>query len=156
MILAHLPAGYILARGMRQHWGPTFAAIMVGSVFPDLDMVWFHLVDHGAIHHHRYWVHAPGFWALLGAVVLPLMALTKRPLLPAIGFLASVLIHLILDSVGGGIMWLWPFSTDLFALIEVPATQSHWVLSFLLHWSFVAELALITTAATLFLRRKKA
>ena len=73
----------------------------------------------------------------------------------AIGFPASVLIHLLLHTVCG-ILWLWPFFTDLYSLIKVPATGAHWVLSFLLHWSFVAELALIAAAALLCLRRKKA
>jgi hypothetical protein len=153
MLIAHLPSGYLLGRAVRAK-GMAMSAALVGSVFPDLDMLWFHLIDHGALHHHKYWVHAPGFWLILSAVALPLIfwrwrALTK----PALIFLAAILLHLVLDSLGGGIMWAWPFSTQLFQLITVPATQSHWVLSFLLHWTFLAELAIISTAAVLYLRR---
>ena len=51
-------------------------------------------------------------------------------------------------------MWLWPRSDHLYSLIEVPATQSHWIMSFILHWSFAAELAVIALALRLFLTRK--
>jgi hypothetical protein len=40
-------------------------------------------------------------------------------------------------------------------LIKVHFARSDWVLFFLPHWSFVAEMALIVTAPILFLRRKK-
>lgn len=147
MIIAHLPAGYVLARLMRVPTGPVFAATLLGSVFPDFDMFWFHLVDDRAFHHHRYWVHAPGFWLILAAVVLPLLRVFAPRALPAaLMFLLAVLIHLVLDTLVGSIMWLWPFSTELYQLAEVPATQSHWVLSFMVHWSFMAEIGIILWA----------
>ena len=156
MILAHLPSGYLLARGFGARRGPLLWAALAGAVAPDLDMLWFHLVDQGAIHHHRYWVHAPGFWALTGLVALPLLRWLRPVLLaPAAMFLAGVFLHLLLDTLVGGIMWGWPVSTRLFQLAEVPATQSHWVLSFLLHWSFLAEIGLILWAALLFLTARK-
>jgi inner membrane protein len=151
MLVAHLPSGYVLAR-VAGVSGRPFAAALTGSVLPDIDMVWFHLVDHGAVHHHRYWTHVPGFWAIVALVTLPLLRGTAR--LTAALLLAAVGLHLVLDSVGGGIMWLWPFSDHLFSLIEVPATQSHWVLSFIFHWSFAAELAVIAVALWLYLTRK--
>jgi hypothetical protein len=131
-------------------------AALLGSVLPDFDMLWFHLVDHGSIHHHRYWVHAPGFWLILATLALPLIRWrAAQHLAPALIFLAAIFLHLILDSLGGGIMWGWPFSTTLHQLVTVPATHSHWVLSFLLHWTFLAELGITALAALLWLKRPK-
>jgi inner membrane protein len=151
VIVAHLPAGYILARATHHPRGPLLWAALIGSVFPDIDMLWFHLVDHGAIHHHRYWLHAPAFWLAIAAVAMIVLPSPKRAL--AAMFTASVLIHLVVDTLAGGIMWLWPLSTHLFTLTTVPATQSHWVLSFMLHWTFLAELLLIAVAAGLLIRK---
>jgi hypothetical protein len=47
----------------------------------------------------------------------------------------------VLDSLAGSIMWLWPLDDTLYALVEVPPTRSHWVLSFLTHWTMLAELS---------------
>lgn len=157
MILAHLPSGYVLARLRRAPEGWPMAAALAGSVFPDLDLIWFYLVDDRAVHHHRYWMHAPAFWAVLALVCLPLMARRVPHLFRAAAFIfAAIGLHLILDSLAGSIMWLWPVSTRLYALVEVPATQAHWMLSFLTHWTMLAELAIILWAAALFLTRPKA
>lgn len=157
MILAHLPSGYVLARLGRAPKGLPLAAALAGSVFPDLDLIWFYLVDDRAVHHHRYWMHAPAFWAMVALVCLPLIArLAPRFLKAASFFFVAIGLHLILDSLAGSIMWLWPVSTRLYALVEVPATRSHWILSFLTHWSVLAELAILLWAAALFLTRPKA
>lgn len=150
MILAHLPAGYVLARALGAQRGPVLIAALIGSVLPDADMIWFHLVDDRAIHHHRYWVHIPGFWLLVAVVALPALRWLWPPALrPAIVFCLAIGIHLILDSVGGGILWLWPFDDRLYSLLEIPPTRSHWILSFLTHWSVLAEVAIIVAAAML-------
>ena len=68
-----------------------------------------------------------------GPVTLP-AAWTSRFRPIAIAFFAAILMHLLLDSIGGGIMWLALFNTELVELVTVRPTQSHWILSFLLHW----------------------
>lgn len=147
MILAHLPSGYLVARGFGARSGIVVTAALIGSVLPDFDLIWFYWIDDRAFHHHRYWVHIPGFWLLVAAVFLSVTrALRPAFVLPACAFFAAIGVHMVLDSVGGGIMWLWPFDQRLFSLVEVPASQSHWVLSFLLHWTVLAELMLIGTA----------
>jgi inner membrane protein len=50
-------------------------------------------------------------------------------------------------------MWEWPFSTDLVTIVEVPATRSNWVLSFMFHWTFMAELLICLFATILFFRK---
>lgn len=156
MILAHLPAGYILARAASARSGPMMLAALVGSVLPDFDLIMFYLIDNRALHHHRYWAHAPGFWLAVAIAVFAVLRWRHPNLLPVAGlFFASIFCHLVLDTVGGGIMWAWPVSDHLFSFITVPASQSHWLLSFLTHWSVLAEIAIIAVAGWLFITRKR-
>lgn len=131
------------------------AAALAGSVAPDLDMIWFTFVN-SSIHHHRFWPHIPAFCALIAAIVLAVTATLRPRWLPAFGaFFAGVFLHLLLDTPLGSIMWLWPLSDRPFTLITVPATQPHWVLSFLLHWTFLAEVVVIVIAAVLLYRSRR-
>ncbi|WP_065322881.1 metal-dependent hydrolase [Tritonibacter mobilis] len=154
MLTAHLPSGYILAQVPRRTFPGLLPAALIGAVFPDLDMICFYFVDDGAFHHHRYWVHVPVFWAGVALVTLPLIRLfAHRWLNAALVFLAAIFMHLVLDSIGGDIMWRAPFDDTLMSLVKVPASQSHWILSYLLHWTFLFELAIWVIALTLWLRR---
>jgi len=125
---------------------------LIASIFPDFDMIWFLFVDQGAIHHHRYWVHVPAFWVAALAICLPLMW-WSRYWTTALLFFAVIFLHLLLDSISGGILWAAPFNDKLYALFEVPAAYSHWVLSFIFHWTFLAEIAVWVWA--IFLWRKR-
>ena len=153
MLIAHLPAGYMLGRasGVR---GRVMGLVLLASVLPDFDMLWFHFVDGRSVHHHRYWTHVPGFWLMVAAVMMPLIAVFRRHWLrPAALCFAAVFVHLILDTLVGDIMWQWPFSTDFFRLATVQPTHNHWILSFMFHWSFLVEV-LISALAAFFLFRK--
>ncbi len=154
MLTAHLPSGYVLARALPRGIPALMPVALLGAVAPDFDMIWFHFVDNGAIHHHRYWVHIPLFWAAVAVVALPL-AWWMGYLRMALVFFAAILMHLLLDTISGGIMWGAPFSGHLFALVEVPANFSHWVISFMLHWTFLAEVLVWLTAATLWFKRER-
>ena len=123
-------------------------AAIAGASFPDLDLIWFYLIDDRQFHHHHYWVHAPAFALLVSAALL----LLSRVHPVALAFAAGWMVHILLDAPVGGIMWLWPVSDELFVLYEVPATQTHWLLSFVLHWSFLPELAIWGAAIALLLR----
>lgn len=152
MLIAHLPSGYLLGRagGAR---GPAMAAALFGAVAPDLDMFWFHFVDHGRVLHHEYWTHLPAFWLIAGLVTLPLLRLfAPRCLRPAGFFLAAVFLHLVLDTFVGGIFWGWPVDHRQIALAVVPATHDHWVMNFILHWSFLPEIAITLAAIWLWWR----
>ncbi|MGL5011199.1 MAG: metal-dependent hydrolase [Paracoccaceae bacterium] len=152
MLTAHLPSGYILGRTWPRHVPALMPVALLGAVIPDFDMFWFHVVDDGAIHHHRYWVHIPVFWLAVAAAALP-VAWWLGVVRTAVVFFAAVFMHLVLDTISGGIMWGAPVSGHLFALVEVPANYSHWVISFMLHWTFLAELVVWIVAATLWFRR---
>lgn len=148
MIIGHLPAGFLAARAIGLT-GAMFAGFVIGSVVPDLDMLWFYLVDHGGHHHHGYLTHRPFLWVavLLGGLVL------RRWAVFAFGL--GALLHMLLDSIAGRINWGWPFFDAPMTLVIVPATQSHWLLSFIFHWTFAVELIVLALAVALFLRDRR-
>jgi hypothetical protein len=147
MLTAHLPSGYCLARTMRAD-GVVLLAALLGAVLPDIDLTFFYLVDGGSIHHHRYWLHVPAFWIAVGALVWPVLSWVGHG--HAITFfLGAVFLHLLLDSIGGGIMWLYPWDNTLYEMVTVPASRSHWIWSFVFHWTFGLELAIWIAAALL-------
>lgn len=148
MITAHFPSGYLLAQALPDDRKIFWAAIL-GAVCPDLDLIWFYVVDDRAFHHHRYWPHIPAVWIGFALLALPLMAVFARRLVPALAvFIAAVLMHIVLDTVAGDVLWGWPLSDRLFHLIEVPAIYGNWVWNFILHPVFLAEV-LIWVAACL-------
>lgn len=113
------------------------AAAMLGSVVPDLDMVYFHFVDGGRTHHHAYVTHWPLFWAAVGLVALSVAKWRDpRYLAPVGAFFAAAMIHMILDSVASPIMWLMPFDRRALELVTVPAMYRNWVMSFMLALDF--------------------
>ncbi|MBK6466105.1 MAG: metal-dependent hydrolase [Rhodobacter sp.] len=149
MLTAHLPSGYVLARAVRRPVAALLPVALLGAVLPDLDMIWFHLVDGGSVHHHHYWPHLPAVWGAVALVSLPLLNL-KGWLAPGLVFFAAIAMHLILDTIAGGINWSWPAGDQLFAAVTVPAAYSHWIVSFILHWTFALELAVWAMAFWLY------
>lgn len=152
MLTAHLPAGYSLVRLARQTSPSVLAVALIFSILPDFDLLWFYLVDNRSIHHHRYWVHLPVFWV---AVFCPLIALGWRTRFRAhlvIAF-AAVMLHLVLDTIAGGIAWLAPFDRTLIHLVIVPPSEHyHWLMTFMLHWTFALELVVWCLALGLMAR----
>ena len=162
MFIAHLPAGYIGACLLERNAQKAtrrrqFIAFMIGSVFPDLDMLYFYLVDQGRHLHHGYWTHLPVFWltALAIWLVVALVARSKAVAMVGIAFVAGVFLHLLLDTPFGGISWLYPLSDHSYSLVTVPATRSWWVWSFVFHWTFLFEVAICVAAAVLYFVRRR-
>jgi inner membrane protein len=156
MLIAHLPAGYLLARRIAPrlaaapgHARRLMALGLAGSVFPDLDILYFYSLDGRQTLHHDYWTHIPAFWlaAALGAALLLWLARAAIPWREGLVFLAGIFLHLALDMPAGGILWGWPVSQQRFLLVEIPARFDWWVWSFVLHWTFLAELAFYAWAA---------
>ncbi len=155
MITAHIPSGYLLGKSLQAKHRLLMAVVIIGAVFPDFDLFWFYFVDGKAFHHHRYWVHAPGFWLLISAIIIPVLLLWYKAVLkPYLFFLAAVALHICLDTIAGSIMWLWPFSNQLYELTTVPATQSHWILSFMVHWTFGLEIGIWIIAIAMVIRTR--
>ncbi len=143
MFLAHIPVGLALSKLIirRKLTVPVLIVATLGAIFPDLDLIRFYLLDNHQRHHHDYWTHIPGVWGFIILGWLIILKILRRPFgkLPLV-FFATVLSHLVLDSMAGAIEWLWPFSNQGFSLVTVPATHSKWYLSFLTHWTFAVEI----------------
>lgn len=152
MFIGHLPGAYVALNLITPQASRVFmTAALVGSVLPDVDMLWFYLVDGRQTHHHDFITHRPAVWALLGLIGLLWPA--GRAVLT--GLAIGGLIHMALDSIVGSIAWAWPVSTAAHPLVVVPASQDWWVMSFVLHWTFAVELVLCALAVTLWITRRK-
>lgn len=156
IFVAHLPAGYLLARRL----APRLAAeprqvrwltglCLAASVLPDIDLVHFYLIDGRQTPHHDYWPHVPAFWLLATGTAVALFRIARAPVpwAAVAALLAGVFLHLALDTVSGGIAWLYPYETARIVLIDVPARFDWWVWNFVLHWSFLLEIAILAWAA---------
>lgn len=127
MLVAHIPAGYLLTTSLLQrcggltelqkHWLLWLG--LLAATLPDFDLLYFHLVDHRGHNHHSYWTHLPLFWLVLLLPVYALATARRRPALRwACGILfCNVLLHCVLDSIASGIQWLYPLSRQYFALL---------------------------------------
>ena len=155
MFVAHLPAGYLLIRRLAPRLAPDpgqvrrlMAIGLASSVLPDIDLLYFYLIDGRQTLHHEYWTHIPAFWLVATGTAVALFRIARAPVpWPAVAaLLAGVFLHLALDTVTGGIAWLYPYLTGKVVLIDVPAPFGWWVWNFVLHWSFALEAALLIWA----------
>ncbi|KPJ94952.1 MAG: hypothetical protein AMJ53_04040 [Gammaproteobacteria bacterium SG8_11] len=159
MFIAHLPAGYLITRYYLRNTRPRLAYassmkyyVMFGlscSVLPDFDLIYFYLIDHRQHTHHTYWTHIPLFWVLLTTLLyFSVKAVFKKDIGTAcVILLINTELHMLLDSVAGGIYWLYPFAEVKYSLFEVTAQFDWWVWNFIIHWTFVFELILVVAAA---------
>ncbi len=159
MMIGHLPSAYLVFKAMAPRALPriAFLAGMGGALFPDIDLLWFYFVDNRSTHHHEYLTHRPALWLGLMILFLGTAWLSgKRRGLVALGiigaaFCAGALTHMVFDSIAGKIFWLWPLTDHSVTLVTVQPTHSHFILSFLAHWTFKMEIAITIVAATVFL-----
>lgn len=134
---------------------------MAASVLPDLDLFYFYLIDGRQTLHHEYWTHIPIFWVALFGLAVLITPWVRGPgrghKLLGIAFIVSMnaLFHLALDTVAGGIAWLYPYSTASYVLVEIPAVHGWWVWNFILHWTFALEIAVCLWAAALFAHERR-
>lgn len=161
MFIAHLPAGYLLTRRMAAGQRNRRALMAVGlaaSVLPDLDLIWFYLVDNRQSVHHAYLFHWPLFWVALAGLALGAARLAQIcGAAPCIAVaLAALLLHMALDSIAAGIAWAAPFSDLEVNLVQVPARHGWWVWNFVLHWTFALELAILAAAGVALWRDTRA
>lgn len=155
MFIAHLPAGYLMAHalsGRRLMEVLSFRALLLasisGAIAPDMDLLYFFLMDDRQHNHHGYFTHYPLLWGLLlFAAWSGWRGLHRKTFLLLAVFAGSGVVHLLLDSVVGEIAWLAPWSLQRFSVWQVEARFQPWWLNFLLHPSFLLELLITATAA---------
>ena len=154
MFIGHLPAGYLLGRALRRRLGLSawFGWELVGSVFPDIDLLWFYTLGHHKTLHHKYFTHLPWYWVLVSLAWYTLWRLSRNDTLRQVGwlFLPNVFCHLFLDTIVGKIDWLAPFSDESVAFFDVPARYHPYILNYLLHWTFGFEVLIVAWAAWVF------
>lgn len=159
MFIAHLPAGYLVTRYGLRSFGARWTHssrlkyyvmfALVCSVLPDFDLIYFYLVDHRQHEHHSYWTHIPLFWVLFTALLyFSAKAFFKKNFSAAcIILLVNTQLHMLLDSVAGGIYWLYPFHGEKYRLFVITARFDWWVFNYLFHWTFLLELSIIVATA---------
>ncbi|MEL6614023.1 MAG: metal-dependent hydrolase, partial [Bacteroidota bacterium] len=134
MLIGHLPAGYLASTVALGRIHADEAArrrlllvALVCSVLPDLDTIYFYLVD-SSQHHHAFVTHWPIFWAALTAIGVGVAAIRNDRLLRLAVLVGgmSAMLHLVLDSIAGQVYWLAPFSDVSVTLVEIPARYDSW------------------------------
>lgn len=164
MFIAHLPSGYIAVKTLckkanlpanSQKWFLFWG--LLGSIAPDLDMFYFYLIDARQHNHHSYWSHYPILWFSLLLASCSAHRYSKSKQVKALMAYAMLFsftgcIHLVLDSIVGGIWWLAPFVEKPYALFKLTPRFKPWWLNFILSWVFLLEI--IITSYALFLWKK--
>ncbi|HSD37369.1 MAG TPA: metal-dependent hydrolase [Rhodocyclaceae bacterium] len=163
MLIEHMPFGYVASRLLWRRATTTVVSVrafilagVLGSVAPDIDMLYFHLIDARQHNHHSYWTHFPVVWiGLLLASVLALR-LRRQSAAAILGFVFCLngFAHLLLDSVVGDIRWLAPWSQHAYSLFEVPPRYAIWWLNYVLHPFFLVEIAFVMVAAAMWRRHR--
>lgn len=166
MFIGHLPAGYV-ANDLLQRtcWRGLSAAekrmttwvMLIGSLAPDFDLLHFYLGDGRQHNHHTYWPHVPVVWLGIGAVLALAGWLLKsrRLLLADAALMIAIFLHLVCDTIAGGIAWWYPWSERLVVWFHVPAVHQPWYWNFFLHWTFLFEITVIVWAVLVFVRRRR-
>ncbi|MEM7466193.1 MAG: metal-dependent hydrolase, partial [Pseudomonadota bacterium] len=111
--------------------------------------------DNRAHPHHSYWTHIPIYWVTIHAAFSVIFCTLFRPLINlAHIFFVAIYVHLALDTLVGGILWLYPASSKYIHFFDVPSIFNWWVMNFILHWTFLIELALVGIAIFVMIRTR--
>lgn len=155
MFFAHIPAGYLVSRALTGKRLPApvkgvIIAGMMGGTFPDIDLLYLHLLDATPQHHHTYWTHLPIAWIGIASLTWVVTRRFNAPCRLAIAsFLLAWLSHLLLDTVAGDMWWLYPLIDQPYSLVHIEAIHHPWWMNYLLHWSMALELSIIGLAVAL-------
>ena len=162
MLIGHLPAGYLASTVALDRLGfaPSvrrrlLAAGLIASVAPDLDLLYFYGVDR-SLHHHAFPTHWPITWLAVAVLGGFAAVVTGRRAWAWMGVFVGVggLLHLVLDSIAGEVRWFAPASDWSLTLVTVPSRFDSWILSFVTHWTFAVEVALVVLGAAVWWRRR--
>ncbi len=127
----HIAAGFLTAYSIVKIARPDLELSQInqllffGAFFgfaPDLDEFyvfaksrsWLVASETTSLMHRKFFSHTPVLW-VLGGLIIFLFTSGFIKLLGLI-ILFSSLSHFLLDSIEHGIMWLWPFSSKVYAL----------------------------------------
>lgn len=158
MFVAHLFAGYLCTRHTirrardqlkdSKNWRYYLALGVLCAVLPDFDLLYFYTIDNRQHLHHSYWTHIPIFWVIIAGLVYAVSrwVFNKRVGVLCLILLVNTWVHLILDTVAGGIYWLYPFSDENIQWMHISARYQWWVLNYIIHWTFLLEICIVLAA----------
>lgn len=159
MIISHLPAGYILTKVLQQRINTT-ALIwggLLGSIFPDFDILYFYLIDGQQVFHHHYWTHLPLFWLSIACVAFPITRILGLQNLTqgSLFFFANIALHLCLDTLASPMYWLRPFANEGFQIFahNIEVKFDFWVWNYMLHPVFAPEVLICGVASALWIQK---
>ena len=165
MFIAHLPSGYILAQLLLKKFKQTkisnkafLTIIMLGAVFPDIDLFYFYFFDHRSVHHHKYFLHWFSFWIPIFLIALFYFIHSKyssRTALMISLFTGAALLHICLDTFVGDVWLFAPFIDKPYVFFEVSTRYQPWWLNFILHWPFFIEILICMIAFSLFILKSR-
>lgn len=126
MIFAHAPAGFIISYFTRRYWRAKekpkkiiwlYVISMLGGIFPDVDLLYYYFSS-ATFSHHEIFTHSFIVYLVFCLIIFLIGVLLKNHFLKISGilFFGGVCTHLATDSIGAGIVWLYPFSHALFGL----------------------------------------
>lgn len=158
MFIAHAFGGYLGSRlCLKSQLGEELSETrwigfmifgVICSILPDIDLLYFYTLDHRQHPHHQFWTHMPFFWITVSLLVYAIGRWKFRPyaLLTTIMLAGGTFMHMILDSVAGGIYWLYPLSDTYFRMFTITPRFPWWVLNYIIHWTFLAEIVIVASA----------
>lgn len=162
MFIAHLPSGYILAKFLDKKLKQTkiskkafFIIIMIGAIFPDIDLFYFYLLDNRSVHHHKYFLHWFSFWIPIFVIAYFYLKFYKRNSKLAFViclFSSATLLHIVLDTFVGDVWLFAPFIDKPYVFFEVTSRYKSWWLNFIFHWSFCVEVFICISALNIYLK----
>lgn len=147
----HIAAGYLVGSALLKFANPALDqhqqfSILGWSMFwafaPDLDVFYYFLKNRTMLiagntpaNHRRYLTHVPVLWLVAGLLVCFLAPSLKYF---SLSLILGSFSHFFLDSIDYGIMWLWPFSSKVYALKNREVKFTIEEKSFLPHiWHFL-------------------
>lgn len=157
MFIGHLPAGYILTKKLQKKFKMKYFLFLglLGSVLPDIDILYFYFIDNRQTLHHSYWIHTPFYWLVISVITFLLISILRKNKyrIAAIIFFGNIFLHLALDTIVGKIGWLYPFLAESYYLFNVPAVYGFWVYNFVFHWTFLLEVGAIFWAVAILFKK---
>ena len=158
MFIGHLPAGYILTKKLQKNMKTTKYLLvgLIASILPDIDILYFYLIDNRQNLHHSYWSHIPFYWLIIGVIAFSIIWLLKKRncYIAATIFFANIFLHLFLDTIVAKIEWLFPFTDRAYYIFDVPAVYGFWVYNFVFHWTFLFEIGIIVWASYILIKER--
>ncbi|MBX7147896.1 hypothetical protein K1X76_02325, partial [bacterium] len=72
MFIGHLPSSLVAFNALPDSWKTkrNFYLGLLGSIFPDIDLIWLYGIAQHKEHHHNYPTHIPFFWFVTGLFAL--------------------------------------------------------------------------------------